>query len=381
MVSVSVGLMAAYVVYRLLKGWRLRDVLRDDMSYMYGAMVFWFVLVLLDGFRLESMSVWGAEVLLKVPFIVVPLYVMSLPKKQCYYQNAWLFFVSVISLVALVSGVNYLIHFDEINELLLQSKHIPIFGKIHHIYFGIYQALGIWVSLYFMRKGTHKKIWTVNAVVLLFMIHVLASRTGLVAFYASIGVFLVAFVVKSGRIKPLVIGGFLLVLVPLAGYQFSTSFRNKVLNSMEDFNAVKSGKDINYKSLAMRVEAWRTGTAIFKEHPWLGIGTHQIDDEMQRQYIRNKTILYPENRIGPHNQFLEMSMAHGIMAAGLLVLIFGLGYQNRIDSPLFLALITIFFTSFLLESYLERQQGIIAFCLFFFGFYHITSDNSKETIN
>lgn len=371
--------MAVWVVVVLLLGKRPLASASRDFKWMFSAFVIWFILILFDGLRTSTTSVWLAEVMLKAPLIIVPLYMMCIPKRDCKFENSWLFFVSVIALVAVISGVNYALNYEEINKLLLQSKHIPLLGNIHHIYFGVYQALGIWVAVYFLQGGQYKGVWRVLLIVLLLMIHILASRTGLLAFYASVGVFILVKAKETGRIKPLIIGLGLLLTVPLIGYQFSTSFRNKVLNSAEDFEAVQSGKDINYKSLAMRVEAWKTGTGVFKEHPWLGVGTSRVDEAMQDQYRRNRTVLYPENRIGPHNQFLEMSMAHGIFAAGLLIIVFGLAYLNRVDSPVFLGLLTVFFISFLLESYLERQQGIVAFCLVFYGFYPLTGHMAKET--
>ncbi len=371
--------MAAYCILYLFqkKGNLLASSF--ELKAIYGALVAWFVLVLLDGFRATDMTEWLNEVMLKAPLLIVPLYMLSLTKKDSQYENVWLFFVSVTSSVAILSGINYALHFDEINTLLLQSKHIPLVGNIHHIYFGVYQALCIWVSVYFISKGSKKAIWRINLIVLIVMIHILASRTGLLAFYASVGVFVIVIVRESGRFKPLIIGMAFLLVVPVLGYQLSSSFKNKVLNSIEDFDAVQSGKDINYKSLAMRVEAWKTGTAVFKEHPWIGVGTMKVRHQMQAKYIENKTILYKENRIGPHNQFLEMTMAHGLLASILLIVVFGLAYSSRIDTPVFLGLLTVFFITFLLEAYLERQQGIIAFCVVFFGFYHVTSSNSQET--
>ena len=367
------------VVYFVKQG--KNPISRDEKGFLLAVLAFWFVLVLVDGFRATDIAAWGDEVIRKLTLVVVPLYVLTLPRNSCRYTSAWLFFVSVISLVAVVSGVNYALNFEEINALLLQSKHVPIFGNIHHIYFGIYQALAIWACVFFMKSERYKLLWRVNLIVLFIMIHILASRTGLLAFYGSVGIYLISRAINSGNAKPLLIGLVLLICVPLIGYQVSTSFRNKVLNSMEDLDAVTSGDDINYKSLAMRVEAWRVGTSVFKQKFLFGVGATEIEEVMQEAYKSEKTVLFPENRIGPHNQFLEMSMAHGIVLAAALLLAFCLAYRSHVDVPYFLGMLTVFFLSFLLESYLERQQGMIAFSLFLFGFYGLSSANGKETPN
>lgn len=91
------------------------------------------------------------------------------------------------------------------------------------------------------------------------------------------------------------------------------------------------------------------------------------------------TILYPENRVGPHNQFLELSLAYGLVGGVLLLLIAVLLIFLTRNNPATIAITAIFIISFMLESVLERQQGILVFCLVIFSFTPLSSKSEKET--
>ncbi len=380
LISVSVALMAVWAIVFYLKRSPEETNWFRGLGKAYAVLVVWFVLILLDGFRSDANS-WLQEVLLKLPLILVPLYMVRLVTTHCHFENAWLFLVSVNSLAAIASGVNYILNYDEINALLLQSKHIPVFGGMHHIYFGLFTALNIWVSAYFIQQGSKKVYWKLNAVMLVILLHILASRTGLVTFYLSAFVVLLIFAIRQRRFKLIVLGLVVGTLLPLIGYNVSTSFRNKVLNSIEDFSAVVGEDDINYKSLAMRVEAWKTSKTVVLTYPILGVGSTNVDEALQIQYVENKTVLYKENRIGPHNQFLEISMAHGIFAGLLLVVLILFLYWNNPTQIWFIGMLTVLVASFFLESSLERQAGMMAFCTLCFSFGRILGATDKETQN
>ena len=380
LLSVSVGLMLLYTVWFAIK--RKSTFVKTITGHAKSLLILlsvWILFVLIDGFRSTDLDAWLTEFALKIPLLIVPLYVLALDRDSCRIRNIWLMFTIITVAVALISTINYWLHYEAINVLLLQSKHVPIFGNMHHIYFGIVMSLVVWVCVYYFQKQTYKKLWIACSSLLVFMLHILASRTGLVAFYVSVAVFGVAYIWQSKKYKLLVVGLVLFGSLPLIAYKISGSFRNKVFNSVEDFHAVSTGEDINYKSLAMRIEAWKTSLHVIEQNGLIGVGSTQIDRVMQKQYRDDKTVLYLENRVGPHNQFLEMTMAYGWLGGLLLICVVGIVIRAFYKDSALLALVSVFLLSFMLESVLERQQGILVFCLVIFSFIPVPSKTEKET--
>lgn len=380
--SISVGLMAVVAIWDI--SGKSDSTIRErfhQIRSVYILLAAWLLLILIDGYHVGFSTDWVNEFLLKLPVVIVPVYLIALSRESRFYELTWLLFVSVNSVVALISGVNYILNYEEINELLLQSKHIPIIGNSHHIYFGVISALSIWLCYGHIKKSNYRLFWRINMAVLLVMMHILASRTGLLGFYLSVVVFLIFEALRSKRYRSLLIGLGVIIVLPVVGYTVSTSFHNKVENSLEDMNAVISGEDINFKSLAMRVEAWKTSYHLLQENLWFGVGLTQVEQALQEQYVKDRTVLYPENRIGPHNQFLEIGLAHGVAGVLILILVFISLFRQPGINALYVALVTVFLITFFLESFLERQQGIIAFCLFCFGTGALQGRNAKETQN
>ena len=62
----------------------------------------------------------------------------------------------------------------------------------------------------------------------------------------------------------------------------------------------------------MRLEAWKTASAAIAQHPLTGVGPGDVNIAMQAQYEAEGSVLWEENRIPPHNQFLENMLASGI---------------------------------------------------------------------
>jgi O-antigen ligase len=365
LVSISIGLMGLVALWLTIKNGFLFKDLISGQKQIFIALLALFTLVILQVFKMGVSYFWLNELLTKLPLIIIPWYILTIGLSMRHDEKYLLLLFSVVILTAILSVGNYAMNYTEINLLLLQSKHVPVAGGSHHIYFGIFMTLCFWLGVYYVYFGQYRKVWLLGAVMLLFCMHVLVSRTGLLAFYLSAICFagwLIWRYRKDRRVLWLTI---VTLLLPILAFQFSGSLQNKVTNSLEDLKAVRSGEDINYKSLAMRMEAWKTTFDIIKQHPVLGTGSKNFEEEMQEQYSLNRTPLLLENRIGPHNQFLESGAKYGIVSILLLLIIFIVSVMNWRGNS-FLMLVTIVFLFVIqFESLLERQLGMVAFTLFY----------------
>jgi O-antigen ligase len=97
----------------------------------------------------------------------------------------------------------------------------------------------------------------------------------------------------------------------------------------------------------------------------LGVGANAQEDVLQATYIDQKTPLDEENRVGPHNQFLEFGVKYGWVGMILLAIFFiSLIPAIRQSSFPLVGVITIIFASLFFESLLERQTSIFLFSFF-----------------
>jgi O-antigen ligase len=289
---------------------------------------------------------------------------------------------SIVLLINVLSVSNYFMQKEYYDQLLLQSKSIPIAAEMHHIHFGIINAialLGLGGLLVLGKVKNGLQVFTVLAfIVIFFCFHILSSRTGLVAFYASVFVSIITYAIQSGKRKVIYIGVVAIPLMLVSSYFFSSSFQNKVLNSIEDVQSWGNPEEINYKSMAMRIEAYKVSLQVILQNP-IGVGAGAMDQGIQETYERNESVLYKENRKDPHNQFLEFGVKYGWI--GILALLFFFYQLVRLTEQSWfpvLGLVTLLFVAMQFESLLERQASIYTIGLFLPLFIVLFSKNETN---
>jgi len=335
------------------------------------------VWILIGGLYSTDTKRWWDICSRKLPLLLLPLGFasVSLTKKQVW--GILLFFNGVITFFAIASTIYYFNHFEAINASLIESKAVPVWpveDGISHIYFGVLMSFSIVNCLYFTL--TEKQPVLFNRDRILFcglgllnfvIIHLLSARTGLVALYGGLGVLILYTVWQYRRVKMVWLTLVILPLIPVIAYAALPSFRNKIINSVKDIEINRSGGDINHRSFSMRLEAWKTGIDIIEQHPVTGMGPGDLYREMHAQYDRNQTILWHENRVMPHNQFIENGVQLGLLyVLLLLIVVFWPLLHYKQTNPLQWCVSALFFFAMCFESLLERQIGVTAFPLVVF---------------
>jgi O-antigen ligase len=334
--------------------------------------------LLATGLYSDDAKKWWDICSRKLPLLLIPLGMASikpLAKKQVW--GILLFFSGVITFFAIASTIHYFNNYAEINASLIESKSVPVWpigNGISHIYFGVLTSFCIISSAYFALKekttvlfANDRIVFAAIAILNFIIIHILSARTGLVALYGGLGM-LVLHTVWLHRSKKIVwLSLLLLPLLPVVAYYAVPSFKNKIINSVRDVEINREGGDINHRSFSMRLEAWKTGLGIIKEHPITGVGVGDLDKEMAAQYKNNNTVLWPENRVMPHNQFIENAVQAGLpYVLLLLATIFWPVLRYKQTNPLQWAAAFMFFFAMCFESMLERQIGVTLFPFVFF---------------
>jgi O-antigen ligase len=335
------------------------------------AFLIFFCWILIGGLYSESVSAFLKDLQIKLPFLILPLVMgVSFYKRKNTQLFLHFTFIVVVFSAGLISFINYLWHYREINQLIFQAKPVPILANINHIYYSIVLSFAIFSGLYvFVRKELTERWRWLNSLMLilnLVFLHTIAARTGLFAFYASVFVFILYNGIRSKKFGITALACLLLFSAVFVSVRYVPVLNNRYQKSLEDINAYRTGSDINHYSISMRLEYWEKSLKVFTKSPIIGVGLADVKLEMKRLFEKENSILIPENRKGPHNQYLEVLAGMGIIGFAMLIFILTymlfLAIKQRND--LLLLFLTIFLFSFLVESALERQSGISFFVLF-----------------
>lgn len=133
--------------------------------------------------------------------------------------------------------------------------------------------------------------------------------------------------------------------------------------------AVKKRHNINKsssESSAERLMIWNSSGEVIRRTILTGVGTGDVKDELMREY-RAKGYRVPyEKKLNAHNQYLQTTVALGILGFWLLLLSFllpGINSMKNRNILYFLFLMIVGF-NFLFESMLERQSGVVFYAFF-----------------
>lgn len=338
---------------------------------IYGAFFLVYLIHLTSGFLISEAN-WGEykrDIVLQLPFLILPFGFWLLPAlPAATLRTLWLSLVGTTVVAALLSTANYILHFEQINELYLHSKVMPT--EPDHIRFSLIITLAIAAAGALLAHrsvtGLGKKLVVGAMLFLALYLHILAVRSGLLTFYFLGGVgclWLIARRRQYYQALQLAVG---LLLLPAFSYVCFPTFRNKSVNTREDVGRVEHTASANNYSLVGRVYSYKVALKVIEDNLWFGVGKADINAEMAVHYRRDYPTIQPEAYIQPHNQYLYSTVAFGVV--GLLLFVVGFYYPGLSmwprHAPLLLAQYIIITLSFLVEYTLETQIGL-AFALFF----------------
>lgn len=317
------------------------------------------------GYDAESLRV----LVLRIPLLLFPLiwFLRSgLPNRAVFVGimvmglfHAWIGGASVL---------NYMAHFKFLNQMVLESKPLPLFSAVYHIEFSLILAVIILLQISFMRlakSGWERSIMIGTMAVNLISLHVLSARTGMLAFWAG-----VPFLMTTTDL-PIGLKGrnrWWLIIIPMLLLFLVPSLRNRMINTIEDLTAVKENQNLGDKSFGRRWESWKISAEVIKKHPFMGVGFSGVEKAIHSEFEHKQTYLHPTDRIQPHNQFLQLAMQSGIITPLLLLLsFFWIAHNNyRQGNYTGVAVLTALSISMIFESYLERQSGVAVFVIALF---------------
>ncbi len=329
-----------------------------------------FFIYLLSGIYSDDCSYYFTRIRIKLPFLLLPFSFIAIkpfPKK--HLDGLLLAFLTIIFSYSVWSFTIYLQDFEHINKSYLSAKVIPV--CISHIRFSLMVAISIFIGVYLyyqsplLKTSKFFKITLIFVTLfLIFFLHILAVRSGLIAFYlAAIAVAIRSAILFKKYFLGLTIIS-IIFLLPILSYHIFPTFKNKLRYTMYD---ISSYQEDNFKNLSdsRRITSVKGGIAIAAQNPIWGVGAGDIQTEMNVFYDRYYPELTTKDRLIPHNQFIYILATTGVIGLAIFVIaIFLTLIDNRFNSLVFLSASIIMISSFFSEATLEVQIGTALYMLF-----------------
>lgn len=298
----------------------------------------------------------------KLPFLFVPICFILLPGIRwniTSYLHYWLIASAV--LVGMPVVMHALKYYPQMLELISRGQPIPT--PIEHVKYSMINAYAAMSALVFLIINPDKLdrngriILGVCFIFLVFFLHILAVRTGLVIFYCSflvLGVYL-GLKQKSAKLISIFVGSLALIL--FISYLCIPSIRHKVGYMLYDWRESR----VEYSD-SKRMMSARYAWSLIKESPMLGVGFGDVKKEIgekgREDGVMNLDIL-------PHSQFLLTITGSGIIGLGMFVIGFYMPLVKSMRTSIvgiLLGLLYLNFTlSFLVENSLERSVSVAFF--------------------
>ncbi|RTQ53241.1 O-antigen ligase domain-containing protein [Hymenobacter gummosus] len=351
-------------------GWlRSSSVQRAAVLYLLIPLTWWYT---------QDWPVWRHEVYRQLPLIGVPLaFSLAVPLSGRQRWALSLGFVGAVAVLALATLGRYLADPAAAQFLIGIGQNVPSITGIFHIHFGILLALATFFGLELSQEPRAGRLtrWLLlsAAAVAVITLHVLAYRTGLLAFYLAAAVLLIRLLFR----RPLLALGLLglILLLAVGSYSSLPSLRQRVGATLYDVQQFYYRHDINQTSLARRMAAWQNAAVLVEQQPWLGVAPADVRTAMEAQFNRRSYGLEAANRVMVHNQYLHYLVGAG--AVGLLVwlwvLITPLVQPGIRQNPYVRQFLLVFGAAALADSLLELQIGFNLF-VFLYGFVVVAAE-------
>lgn len=329
----------------------------------------------------------------QLAFVLFPIIIgsSSIIDKELVKESGRLFTLSIrIFLLAAILYALFDTMFTGVNTKMvgesLHSKYksfglTSVFYGWHPTYVAMFANLGIAVQLQNCLKQYDKKS-LFNSFITIFFLNIclvlLNSLIGLMAFVLLLLYY--AFKVsrllnfKSKTIFAIVFG----ICTVLFSLFYFNPFQNDKIDSLKNKEFIITDKQGERNLLTMRMAKWETHLGIFKDHWLAGTSFGDIQYIRKERYEAKGYKDLAHYNYNAHNQYLEVLATYGIIG-GLIflgILLFPLLRRNKHE--LLIPFLLIVSVTFLTESILVRQQGILFFMFFYVLYTHKRHINSSK---
>ncbi len=333
----------------------------------------------------ENTKYGSFDLQLKLSYILFPLLLTSVFLPGSGFQKIKRSFVAGNTLAALVCLVLAIVAYIQ-DGSFSHFFYIDYSRFLHTTYFSMYLNLSVlflldeWLNPTVQKTRFHK--W-IPALLIFQLINIilLFARTSLATSFITVLLFLFLnrekWIHQKQKIRILA-SGLVLILFTLAiTFQLNNRFV-QVEEVMEHASSTWQNKPLTSdtmpaddNSTSTRIRLWKSALQVIIEHPFVGVGTGDIKDELMLQYARNNYQYGIKGDLNPHNQYLHTTVILG--GIGILVLLAYLLIPFRLalikKDWLYICFLLIILINGVTESIMEVQKGVLLIAYFQVYFY------------
>jgi O-antigen ligase len=243
----------------------------------------------------------------------------------------------------------------------------------HPSYLSMYTLLSVFVALeafYDSKLSAVKRFsWLLISMILLTSVYFLSSRAAILTAMIGLPFYFFRRSKRTGRSRTVILAVIIsiLVLLPL----FLTNPRVS--------GYIRSWSDVQKSDIPAhdgRLIIWTTVTKIVRDNLLFGVGTGDIQDELNKEYLLIGKTNFAKDNFNAHNQYIEIILENGIIGLLMFLMIFGVMVYIAVSewNLLYSMFIIIVIFSFLFETMLNRLAGVTFFSLFSFLLIYVRSE-------
>lgn len=375
-------LIILFLVTSLLSGVR-KLALKDKKVLLFALLYLSYIVGLLYS---TNLSFGLKDLETKLSLLVFPLafFMTSINlKKALPAVLKWFVMgLTLASIICLTGGVYQFALTGE--EAALFYSKLSLFH--HPSYFSMYLNLGLLVLYfgYFKENSLVHLNTTLLVIVALFfsiIIVLLSSKIGIITMLILQFFALLYWVIKYKQIVKSLVGLAIIVGGLIVVYQTSHVFSVRI---NEFVSVITSDKASKKSTTGVRIYAWQTAIELIKEKPLIGYGTGDVKEVLVNEYVKKELTVLAGKELNPHNQFLQTTVAIGVVGFLLLLLslVLPMAFSVQQKYYLYTSFLVLFLINNLTESMLETQSGVI-----FYGFFnalffvaYLGSDKENSTV-
>ncbi len=334
-----------------------------------------FIFVGITGLYSRNTGAWLSELRVLLPFFGLPLVFFLLPPittEQYKKLHYWLIFW--VGMVCITMNIDYILHTEQWIFTLQHGQSIEpkLFWikPIDHIRFSLLLAFSSIASAYFLfftheenpKKRLFQRVfWSIWLLLCVETLHLLAVRSGLLAFYATAFIAVIVWIYQKRQFLVGILILIAMIIIPLIAIKMIPSLSAKFYYSEWDYVEFKEGR-LGESSDAGRLSSIMAGVYVGNSSPLYGVGFGDVAGESGYQYA----VHFPHaaEPLFPHNQWVFYYAGGGIIGLLLLFASFFIPLKKYRKNVLFVLMWSVVFWSYMSEATLSTALGVATISFF-----------------